>query len=296
MKISMTSIQRRGPIGTSRSLAFTLAELLVVVLVLTLLAAVLLPGFAGTSDSRSRALTCINNQRSIMAATLMYAQDHADFLPPNPDDGNTVPGHSWCADRILTYNSSLLASNCLLMPYLRTNVALFRCTADSSVRQSPSNPNLFQPVSRSISLNQAVGTICRQYDVGGGHGGKPVLSVNGPWLDNTHSHRRNNPYRTFGKTSEIISPTPAGLWVLLEEDPKSINDAGFAFGMNNSEWIDFPSTLHEFGCVFSFADGHAALRKWEDSRTLLKGAPIRIQVPGSKDWQWMANRTSARAQ
>jgi hypothetical protein len=231
-----------------------------------------------------------------MAATLMYAQDHGDLLPPNPDDGHAVSGHSWCADRMETYNSSLLASNCLLMPYLKTNVALFRCTADSSTRQSPSNPNLFQLVSRSISMNHAVGTICRQYDNLGGHSGKPVLSVNGPWLNNTHSHRRNSPYRTFGKISEVISPTPAGLWVFVEEDAKSINDASFAFGMTSAEWIDFPSSLHEFGCVYSYVDGHAELRKWEDSRTLLKNEPVRLQVSGSKDWQWMADRTSAKAQ
>ena len=32
-------------------------------------------------------------------------------------------------------------------------------------------------------------------------------------------------------------------------------------------WQDGPSTLHNGGCGFTFADGHAEIHKWKDSRT-----------------------------
>ena len=65
------------------------------------------------------------------------------------------------------------------------------------------------PAARTGSMNQAVGTICPAFDSGGGHGGKPTWSVNGPWLDNQHSHHRNAPWRTYGKASEFQMPGAA---------------------------------------------------------------------------------------
>ena len=145
-------------------------------------------------------------------------------------------------------------------------------------------------------MNGAIGTICPVFDSPGGHSGKPTLSVNGPWLDNMHSHHRNRPWRTFGKTSEVIAPLPAELCVLTEEDPSSLNDGTFSLGMNTAEWIDWPGTLHDFGGVLAFADGHTELHRWMDVRTrVISGNIARLTVPGSKDWLWLSQRISARA-
>jgi len=273
--------------------AFTLLELALVIACMFFLAVLILPATAG---SKTKAVQCLKNQKQIMAAMLMYAQDFNDFLPPNPDDGNAVPGHSWFPGVQESYNPNLLIRNCVLFPYLNTKESLFRCTADPRFRVIPGDPPVRQPVVRSISMSQAVGTVCQMFAIAGsGHSGKPNLPVNGPWLDNAHNHRSNSPYRTYGKTSEMVAPTPAGLWVLLEEAPESINDASWALGMNTAEWIDFPSTLHEFGCIFAFGDGHTELRKWKDPRTTMPRL-MRTPVPGSPDWLWLAARTSARAQ
>jgi hypothetical protein len=276
--------------------AFTLVDLMVMLGALFFLALLIRPAAAGPSGAKSKEFQCLLNQKQIMAAMLMYAQDYSEFLPPNPDDGNTVSGHNWCADFGESYDPTRLGKNCMLMPYLNTNTALFRCTAERRIRRDPSRPGVLLPIVRSISMNESVGTICPGYDSGFGHAGKPTLSVNGPWLDNAHAHRRNQPYRTYGKTSEFVAPSPSQLWVLLEEDVNSINDASFAMGIRTAEWIDFPSSLHEFGCVFAFADGHSELKEWADSRTEVKVPISRVPVPGSVDWQWMAQRTSARAQ
>jgi len=286
--------------------AFTFTELLVIVAVLALLLFVLFPAQAD-SRTKSRGVRCLDNMRQIMNAFMIYTQDNHDLFPPNPDDGNMILGHNWCGGQAgpgaaHEFNSEILANPqfCLIATYLNTNVSLFRCTADLRVGlYQGTNSAKFGtkvPAARSISMNHAVGTICPQFNAGGGHAGKPTLSSNGPWLDNNHSHKRNTPWRTYGRLSDLVVPGPAQIWVITEEDPLSINDAGFVFGMNFSEWIDFPSTQHGMAGVIGFADSHVELHRWTDSRTRAPVQITRVAVPGSADWAWLRDRTSARAQ
>jgi len=83
-------------------------------------------------------------------------------------------------------------------------------------------------------------------------------------------------------------------WTIIEEDPDSLNDGGFGLGMVNAEWIDWPGTLHDFGASLSFADGHVETHRWVDSRTVVvDGGVARTSVPGSEDYVWLRDRTSA---
>ena len=292
--------------GSSESRAFTFTELLVVIAVLALLLLVMIPARAD-SRNKSKGVRCLDNMRQIMNAVMLYTHDNHDLFPPNPDDGTAVPGHNWCAGQAGAgaaneFNSEILANpqRCLITTYLNTNVSVFRCTADLRVGlyqgTNSSKFGTIVPAARSIAMNQAVGTICPGFNSGSGHSGAPTMSVNGPWLDSAYSNRRNSPYRTYGRLSDLVVPGPSKLWVMLEEDPRSINDAGFCFGMNSAEWIDFPSTQHGMSCVVGFADGHVELHKWTDSRTRVPIPILRIAALGSADWAWLRDRTSARAQ
>src|SRR5665213_186127 len=60
---------------------FTLVELLVVIAVIAILAALLLPALA-MSKEKGRQSSCIGSVRQQTLAVLMYADDHADTLPP----------------------------------------------------------------------------------------------------------------------------------------------------------------------------------------------------------------------
>ena len=59
---------------------FTLIELLVVIAIIALLAAMLFPVFARARE-KARQTTCMNNQRQIATAILIYAQDNDEMLP-----------------------------------------------------------------------------------------------------------------------------------------------------------------------------------------------------------------------
>jgi prepilin-type processing-associated H-X9-DG protein len=74
------------------------------------------------------------------------------------------------------------------------------------------------------------------------------------------------------KTTVVMTPGPANVFVSVDEHPDSINDAVFHVvpGMTPGQyvWRDLPASYHNGACGFSFADGHSEIKKWKDSRTL----------------------------
>jgi prepilin-type N-terminal cleavage/methylation domain-containing protein/prepilin-type processing-associated H-X9-DG protein len=63
---------------------FTLIELLVVIAVIAVLAAILFPVFAKARE-KARQTACTNNQKQLVTAALMWAQDHEEQLPPSAE-------------------------------------------------------------------------------------------------------------------------------------------------------------------------------------------------------------------
>ena len=292
-------------IVTGRS-AFTLIELLVVIAIIAILAALLLPVLSKVKQ-RAKGSICMSNGKQMMMAMTLYTGDNNDFYPPNPDDGNTLPGYNWCSGNAgiggpQEFNPDVLTdpSRSLLISYLVQSAKLFRCPSDLRMGlYTGSNPALqgqIVPAARAFSMSQAVGTIDPGFDAtgpgGGTHSGPPTLSVNGPWLNNLYNHRRNSPWHTFGKSSDNHSPGPAMLWVLVDEDPIRLNDAAFAFGMEKAEWIDVPGSYHNIGCDFAFADSHSEMHRWQ-YRSPKKIGTISDSLD-QNDWNWMQARTSAQ--
>jgi prepilin-type processing-associated H-X9-DG protein len=235
---------------------FSQVDLLTVVVVLALLALLLTPALARTRVT-DQAFQCRNNLRQLLHAWRMYADDNS---------GNLCNAFDWVGG-LEGYGSGNFGNtndllNGELGPYVK-GTAFYKCPADQS------------SLVRTISMSQSF-----------------TYSSEGRLEDFP------NTYRHYVKTADMTLPSPVNLWVMIDESPGSVNDAAFAVEMQpyGGKWQDGPTTLHNGGCGFAFADGHSEIHKWTDSRTLALNTTsflFGISQPNNPDIKWVQDRTTA---
>ncbi len=273
------------PLGGRRSAAFTLVELLIVIGILAILAAILLPVLT-RAKSAAQATLCINNTKQLTLAWLIYTGDHEDRLPYNlggnalrktvapKDPLNWVNGiMSWGPDPDNT--NTTLITQASLGPYCDSLARIYKCPADRVLSDVQKQLG-WSARTRSCSMNAMIG------DAG--------------WLSEGGVNKNNPEYRQFFILGEI--PAPADIFVFLDEHPDSINDGYFLNQPDDLEWVDLPGSSHNGAGTVSFADGHTELHRWLEPTTRLpvepETAPLPFDVPANQraDFDWLAQRTS----
>ena len=274
-----------------RTNGFTLIELLVVIAVIALLMAVLLPALQAAKRMAASA-NCLANQRTLITAWVMYADDHDGLLVSNMacyDEDSGVDKTAWIfspknalgvsigrrpapptitdADRFRGIQAGTL------WPYIK-DVGAYHCPGDDrrSTQAPPRN------AWRSYSISYAFGHVTSSAYKG----------------------------KAYGKMHEVKN---AGLYyVFVEEEHNASN-----YGENEGGWalrgVEQPNTpsawrfydplasFHLKSSTFAFADGHADRRKWMDKRTLTfiettKTRPgaysgVETASPDNEDLAWL---------
>lgn len=277
-------VRRRGMNGRLGR-GFTLIEMLVVITLIGILAALLIPAL-GKAKARAQGIACLNNTRQLAFAWILYASDHEDrlaynlggdasknFIAPKSELNWVNNVLSWELDSDNTNTATIL--NASLSPYANRNINIYRCPSDQVLSDIQRRAGWTGRV-RSYSMNAMVGDA--------GEASKGGTNVNNPG------------YTQFFRMDSI--PEPARIFVFLDEHPDSINDGYFINRASERAWRDLPASYHERATAFSFADGHAIMKRWLVASTYAPARPDAVPLPlsvsknDSRDFKWVTDHMS----
>jgi prepilin-type N-terminal cleavage/methylation domain-containing protein/prepilin-type processing-associated H-X9-DG protein len=257
------------------SCGFTLVELLIVIAVIGLLAALLLPALRA-AKAKAAQTGCLNNTREIIYGWFMYAHDNKDFCALNVPErlGDNLWLNNVMSWDTRTDNTNvLLLGNALLGRYTLGRALTYRCPADSYVSGVQRRLGWTQRV-RSYSMNTSVGSSYHYYAG----------------------------YRVFRKLTDFVSPT--SLYVLMDEHADTISTPNIPTNPDpaGTSWEYLPACYHSGAGIFSFADGHGEAHRWRLGTTQKHvdysppSNPGHINFPAyqNPDYSWVAERSSVR--
>lgn len=287
------------PAGSLRRLgkAFTLVEMLVVIAIIGILAALLLTAISKAKE-RARATWCMSNSKQLGLAATMYAQDNNTFLPYNNDQSYTnswiTVGHlqrmDWTTQSLNTNTDNLVKDYdafgnrlSLLGGYLGRNASVFACPA----------ANFVSPTEAAAGWTHRCRSVVMDAALGGGF--KHVLYTNSG--------------ATLPKLTDVRSPGPADAWMFMDEHPDFIDDGIIYFPINTRDpsltgnggvMFEYPGNQHGGGAGVTFVDGHAEIHVWTKSALysmkvtyqLSQGGNAPKMLPSDPGLKWLCDHTA----
>ncbi len=240
------------PTGSSGRavVAFTLMELLVVIAILAVLAALLLPALA-RAKGKAHTAACMNNQRQLGLAFLLYCDEQEDSFPTGAAAG-TVSAQPedwiWWQVRVSPSGQPAMRDSrgSALAPYLGGyRSSYFRCPADRDAlaREQAWQQNMHRELyTYSYSLNA--------------HSQSGMASY--------ISQDRSMMFRN--KLSAVVNPAHK---IMLAEEKGSANDGPGSVFIDDGRWqpLGYPLTMRHAGKAnVTFADGRveAVRREFAD--------------------------------
>ena len=233
---------------------------------IAILAALLLP-ILNRAKIKAQRTNCFSNLRQLGIAWGMYGADNNDALVASYPERPEVWVEGDMSKPAEASDLSLIREG-KLYRYVQ-NVAVYHCPADEG---KVVNGQTLKTV-RSYSMNAFMGS--RDADVG------PIPPSAGD---------KYVPF--FAKDSDIRRPSD--MWVLIDEDERSINDSFFITDPGGAVWLDFPAISnhrHDYSFALNFADGHSEVWRHEDPRTLLVNTNGQDQI-GNLDLERLASHTT----